>query len=295
MSVPDNQDVSLLAVDAITFRHGFTRRTNVSGELTSRVTADGGQKVSDSKHDTADGVWCVLGEPRTVAQIGQSGFAWIGLDMQHGAFDDTSLMSTMQMLSTLPQSPMVAVRVAELSDARIGRALDLGADIVIVPMIETVEQAQQAVAAAYYPPNGRRSWGSLVSQWGHVAPTPAASNPEVWVMLETPAGVEAAEEILAVPGVAAVFVGPFDLAIGLGVDVTDLLKAQHADDPLPRIVAAARRTQKQTGAFAGDPTRAEALRSIGFSRVAVATDSALLALGAASVLGHDAGTTLRTY
>ncbi|QKS87595.1 hypothetical protein FK523_08650 [Curtobacterium flaccumfaciens pv. flaccumfaciens] len=233
----------------------------------------------------ADGVWCTLGEPRTTAQIAQNGFAWLGLDAQHGAFDDATLLATMPALAAVAPQVPVAVRVAEGSDAAIGRAFDLGADIVIVPMIETVKQAEHAVRAAHYPPRGRRSWGPMAGLWGGAAPSAAAADPEVWVMLETPEGLGAAEEILAVPGVSAVFVGPFDLSIGLGIELDALL---HDDGALPAIVAAARRAGKHTGAFAGDLARAERLRALGFDRVAVVTDGTLLAHGAAAVLGAAA-------
>jgi 4-hydroxy-2-oxoheptanedioate aldolase len=243
----------------------------------------------------ADGVWCTLGEPRTTAQIAQNGFAWLGLDAQHGAFDDATLLATMPALAAVAPQVPVAVRVAEGSDAAIGRALDLGADIVIVPMIETVEQAEHAVRAAHYPPRGRRSWGPMAGLWGGAAPSAAAADPEVWVMLETPQGLRAAEQILAVPGVTAVFVGPFDLSIGLGIELDALLAADdddadghHRPAALPAIVDAARRAGKHTGAFAGDLTRAERLRALGFDRVAVVTDGTLLAHGAAAVLGAAA-------
>lgn len=240
----------------------------------------------------ADGVWCTLGEPRTTAQIARSGFAWVGLDAQHGAFDDATLTATMATLAVAAPAVPVAVRVAELSDAAIGRALDLGADAVVVPMVETVEQAERAVRAAHYPPRGRRSWGPMSGLWGGTAPAVTAAEPEVWAMLETPDGVRAAEQVLAVPGVSAVFVGPFDLSIGLGTELDALLAADDAADALPAIVAAARRAGKQTGAFAGDLARADRLRALGFDRVAVVTDATLLAHGAAAVLG--AGATGRT-
>ena len=133
----------------------------------------------------ADGVWCRLGEPRTTVRIASSGVDWLCLDAQHGAFDDAAVVATMQALAVLRERPPIAVRVAELSDALIGRALDAGADVVIVPMVETVAQAEAAVRAAHYPPVGRRSWGPMAGLWGAVAPTPAEARCELWVMIET--------------------------------------------------------------------------------------------------------------
>ena len=236
----------------------------------------------------ADGVWCRLGEPRTTVRIASSGVDWLCLDAQHGAFDDAAVVATMQALAVLRERPPIAVRVAEVSDTLIGRALDAGADVVIVPMVETADDARTAAAAAHYPPAGRRSWGPMADLWGGEVPSTAEARPELWVMIETRAGLEEVERILAVPGVAGVFVGPFDLAIGLGVELADLLAADAPGDPLPAIVAAARRAGRSAGAFAGDPVRAERLRSLGFDRVAVATDLSLIAAGAAAVLGSGA-------
>lgn len=236
----------------------------------------------------ADGVWCQLGEPLTAVQIARSGVDWLCLDAQHGAFDDSAVIATLRAAAVLEERPPVAVRVAELSDALIGRALDAGADVVIVPMVETVAQAEAAVRAAHYPPVGRRSWGPMAGLWGAGSPTPAEARPELWVMIETRAGLDAVEGILAVPGVAGVFVGPFDLAIALGVALPDLIAADGSGDPLPAIVAAARRSGVRAGAFAGDPERAERLRALGVDVVAVVTDQALIALGAAAALGSEA-------
>ncbi|AZZ54211.1 aldolase [Rathayibacter festucae DSM 15932] len=233
----------------------------------------------------ADGVWCRLGEPLTVAQIARGGPAWLCLDAQHGAFDDAAVLATMRALATVSERPPVAVRVAGLSDPLIGRALDAGADVVVVPMIESVEDAAAAVRAAHYPPLGRRSWGPMTDLWGAAPPSAAEARPALWLMIETQTGLDAVEEILAVPGVAGVFVGPFDLAIGLGRELPDLLAADGPEDPLPRIAAAARNAGLVAGAYAGDQERARQLRALGFPRVAVATDQSLIALGTAAALG----------
>ncbi|HMR13278.1 MAG TPA: hypothetical protein PKE42_06035, partial [Arachnia sp.] len=75
------------------------------------------------KSGQTSGAWCMLGEPLTTVQIAQARFDWVCLDAQHGAFDDTAVIATIRALDALPGCPPVAVRVAELSDAAIGRAL----------------------------------------------------------------------------------------------------------------------------------------------------------------------------
>ncbi|GAB3600279.1 HpcH/HpaI aldolase/citrate lyase family protein [Microbacterium tumbae] len=235
-----------------------------------------------------DGAWCMLGESLTTVQLALSGFDWLCLDAQHGAFDDAAVVATMRALALLPARPLIAVRVAALSDAMIGRALDAGADIVIVPMIETVEQAESAVRAAHYPPLGRRSWGPLSGLWGEEPPSADDADAELWVMLETRAGLDAAEDILAVRGVSGVLVGPLDLSLALGTTLADLLAAADPGDPLPRIAAAARGSGVRAGAFAGDPIRGDRLAELGFRTVAVATDASVIAHGASAILGGSA-------
>lgn len=111
------------------------------------------------------------------------------------------------------------VRVAANDPVLIGRALDAGAEGVIVPNVESAEDARRAVAAAHYPPLGVRSWGPTRSAYG-LGPDPTTVNGQLLclVMIETTDGVARAKEITAVAGVHGVYVGPGDLAVSLGPD-----------------------------------------------------------------------------
>ncbi|WP_253904359.1 aldolase/citrate lyase family protein, partial [Arthrobacter sp. Br18] len=95
---------------------------------------------------TKSGVWATLGDARTTAELEHAGFDWLGLDAQHGHFDDRSVREVF----ALRRNPLatVLVRVAANNPTLIGRALDAGADGVIVPLVDTAEQAESAVAAA---------------------------------------------------------------------------------------------------------------------------------------------------
>ena len=229
------------------------------------------------------GAWCMLGESLTTAHIARAGFDWICLDQQHGAFDDAATLSTVRALHALSHRPEIAIRVGDLSDFTIGRALDAGADIVIVPMVESVAQARAAAQAAHYPPRGRRSWGPLQTLWGADAPSVTEARPRLWVMIETRAGLSAVDEILAVDGIDGIFVGPFDLSLALGTDVASLLQARGAEDPLPALLAAAQHANSQVGVFAGEPEMAATLHELGFSTIALTTDAHALARGASAV------------
>lgn len=115
------------------------------------------------------------------------------------------------------QGPAALVRVEANNATVIGRALDAGAAGVIVPLIDTAEDAAAAVAAATYPPEGIRSYGPMRSQL-RIGPNPSDANRDtvVLAMIETPQGLANVEEICAVPGLDGVYVGPSDLRLAVG-------------------------------------------------------------------------------
>lgn len=220
------------------------------------------------------GLWSMLGEPHTLRMMAGSGFDWVCLDAQHGRWDDAGMLRGLELVAgTLP----VLVRTRSGDAGLIGRALDAGAAGVIVPMIDDAEQAAGAVRAARYPPVGHRSWGPINAAYSDDG---AVSEPLLAVMIETPTALRTVDVIASVPGVDMLFIGPFDLARGLGVDLTAVL----ADDgPLPVVVAAARAAGISTGAFAGTPERARRLRELGFDLLAAATEAELLMHGSEAV------------
>ncbi|HEY8317992.1 MAG TPA: aldolase/citrate lyase family protein [Amnibacterium sp.] len=221
--------------------------------------------------DVRYGVWATLGEPRTAAALTGSGLDWAVLDQQHGHFDDRAMREAYGL--TTGRSVPLLVRVRANDAGLIGRVLDAGGDGVIVPLVDSAEDAARAVAAAHHPPRGTRSWGFL--------PDTARTDrvPFVAVMIETAEALAAVEEIAAVPGVDMLFVGPFDLSLRLGTTVDALLADSGADAPLPRVLAAAAKAGLIAGAFGAEPARAAVLASLGFSWVIVTTDAGLLAAG----------------
>jgi len=230
------------------------------------------------------GAWAVAGEPLMAAHLTGLGFDWLCLDHQHGRFDDarTDAVLTHRRHDAVP----IYVRVRSLDPGLIGRALDAGAAGVIVPLVETVEQARSAAAASRYPPVGVRSWGPNLGAPDRVPPTPAVANAEVrvWVMIETAAALENVEQIAAVPGVDGLFVGPFDLSIALGLQADAMIADDSPTAPLRRILAAASAAGIAAGAFGGEPARGAVLASLGFTFVAIATDLGLLELGSSAAL-----------
>lgn len=236
--------------------------------------------------DVGRGIWCQLGDSVATRVAALSGAAWVCLDAQHGLFDRSAIGTALATRDD--RWAPVAVRTTGLDAAEIGYALDAGADWVIVPLVETVGQVRDAVAAALYPPVGRRSWGPITPVWGRPAPDAPTANRDarIWIMIETAAGLDAVDELFAVEGLGGVLVGPNDLALSLGIDQDAMLEDRRADGPLQRILAAARRAGITAGAFGGSPGRGERMIEQGFEWVVVGTDAAALAAGMRALLAQ---------
>jgi 4-hydroxy-2-oxoheptanedioate aldolase len=170
--------------------------------------------------DATIGGWCSIPSPFSAELMGRCGFDWVCIDTQHGLVGYDQMVPMLQALS-ITATPAF-VRVPWNQPDHIMKALDAGAQGVIVPMVSTVEDAEAAVAAAKYPPVGMRSWGPIRAAFDVPDYSPETANRRtiVAVMIETPGGVENLDGILAVPGVDAVYVGPSDLALGHGMTPT---------------------------------------------------------------------------
>jgi 4-hydroxy-2-oxoheptanedioate aldolase len=229
---------------------------------------------------SARGLWHFLDSPEVLATTSKLGFGWHGLDMQHGLWSEARIIS---VLATAPGGN-IAVRLRSGSYADIGFALDAGAAHIIVPMVNTAEEAREAVDAARYAPHGARSWGPMSALFGEPVLTPQEANDRLHlsVMIESAEGLENLEAILGVAGINSVFVGPVDLAMSLGTDVDSLLAAK--DSPLAFIAKTCHDRRIEVGAFAGSPSRASAFEALGYDWVATATDMGLLKAGAAQAL-----------
>ena len=235
------------------------------------------------------GLWCTDSSPGTVARLARAGFDWVALDLQHGLYHRTELIEVARCFPF--DAAELVVRVPSCDFAAIGWALDAGATSVIVPQIAAVAEAEQAVAATFYPPQGGRSRGELGLTWGRTGSPPAALNAQTTcaVMIESAEGLAAVEAIAAVPGLGQLFVGPHDLSLSLGTTVEALLDDDSPGSPLRRVVAAAADHGLSAGVYAGSPAVADRFRAHGFNCIAVATDLWLVAQGAAAALAKARG------
>ncbi|MFI9008157.1 HpcH/HpaI aldolase/citrate lyase family protein [Actinosynnema sp. NPDC053489] len=231
---------------------------------------------------TGTGLWVGSTDPRVVRATAGGGFDWACVDEQHGGAaggrDNTGLIAAVRAAGVTP-----FVRVAWNRPELIGRALDSGADGVIVPMVDDVEQARAAAAATRFAPRGTRSFGPVRSVDAVALTEPARANADVrcLVMIETVRGLDAVADIAAVDGVDGLFVGPFDLSLALGVDVTALLTDDGPDAPLRRVVDACRANGLVAGAYAASPDRTAHLRAAGFTMIAAVDDLTMIANAAA--------------
>lgn len=227
--------------------------------------------------DVRLGVWSLLGEPRTAALLEGSGFDWVLLDQQHGHFDDRSVREALALRGDRRVPLLVRPRANDAG--LVGRALDAGADGVIVPLVSSAAEAEAAVAAASYPPRGIRSWGPLPGLERTDGPDGRPPAPFVGVMVETAEGLADVAAIARTPDLDLVFVGPFDLSQSLGTTVDALLADRAADSPLQRVVAAARDAGVLAGAFGATVERARAFVEHGFTFVVGALDTDLVTNG----------------
>ena len=234
-----------------------------------------------TQFDTELGSWSLWGTRESAAALALLDFAWIGLDAQHGRYDDARVIDAVSAIRAVRARAQVWVRVRSNDDGLIGRALDAGASGVIVPMVDDAAGASDAVAASRYAPHGRRSLGPSLQGGGYTA---GFGDTACAIMVETATGLANCEAIAQTPGLHMIFVGPWDLALALGLSLDELLSLEGDASPLVRIAAACSAAGIRAGAFAGTPERGRALVALGFEVVAIATEDSLFAAGAASVL-----------
>lgn len=178
----------------------------------------------------------MLGSARSAEIMARCGFDFLMVDMQHGPFDKATATDAIRAL--VPGPTTAIARVAENSPGAINDLLDAGAMGIVVPMVNSPEEAQAAVAAAFYPPKGVRSRGGSATAI-HGDDYHAWANDEILlvVMLETARAVDRADEILAVPGVDMCLVGTSDLSLDIGCARDDAA----IGEALARVAAAANR------------------------------------------------------
>jgi 4-hydroxy-2-oxoheptanedioate aldolase len=224
--------------------------------------------------------WCTIGSAFAAEAVAHSGVDIVCVDLEHGLTEWDGTLATVLTLSAA--SFPLLVRVGSHVPGAIARALDAGCDGVIVPHVETVDEAAAAVDACWYPPSGHRSWGPTRAALLRDI-DPAAANMRVVCipMVESATAVGNAAAIAATPGVTAVLVGSNDLCMDLATPTRPATEIRTSPDfyaLLAGVVDACRAAGVPAGAPAATDAEARLLHDLGYGLIVLPSDIALLRL-----------------
>ena len=233
-----------------------------------------------SEGATALGSWTALNSPVVAESLALIGHDYVCLDQQHGVVDDGAMVASLIAIASGGSAPLV--RVAANEPSVISKALDTGAEGVIVPLVNDRQAAERAVMSCKYPPHGDRSIGPIrIAGSGRGRP-PMPVQAACIVMAESASAVANIDEICSVPGIDAVYVGPADLAASLGVPPTlGVAPGVHAE-AVAKILAACARHDIVAGIHCGSTEQALECAELGFRMITISSDMQLLTVAAAS-------------
>jgi 4-hydroxy-2-oxoheptanedioate aldolase len=219
------------------------------------------------------GLWAAIPASITAEMAGAAGYDYVCIDLQHGLSDEWTMVSMLQAAAAGGTIPLV--RPAWNEPGLIMRALDLGAAGVIVPLIGSRAEAERAVAACRYPPQGTRSYGPSRAELviGSSAPADLAAGALCIVMIETRDGLENLDEIAATPGLDGLYIGPSDLSLALGI--APGVGGEALEAGITRVREIAHAHDLIAGMHCRDGEAARARAKEGFELVTVAVDSSL--------------------
>ena len=227
--------------------------------------------------ETQIGLFLGLADAYSAEVVAGAGFDWLLIDGEHGPNDLRTIIAQLQALAPYAVRPVV--RSVDHDAARIKQLLDGGVQTLMVPMVETADQARALVRAMRYPPLGIRGVGTALSRaarWNGIDGYFAQADQQMCliVQIESLAGLAKLDEILQVDGVDAVFIGPSDLAASMGhLGQPGHPEVKAAVDGAITTIAA---SGKAAGVFSADPAVAAAYRRIGASFLLVGVDALLL-------------------
>jgi 4-hydroxy-2-oxoheptanedioate aldolase len=238
--------------------------------------------------ETVCTAWSGVPDALTVELLAAQGFDAVTLDMQHGGHHEDSVLRGIVPVMRAGKPALVRIPVGRFDMA--SRALDFGAEAVIAPMVNSIEDAQRFAAAMKYPPVGERSWGPTYGFPRHGKGDHAEwlrqSNKRTvsFAMIETRAAVDILDRILDTPGIDAIFLGPSDFSIawteGERVDPT-LEAMMHA---IEEIAGRARRAGKYAGIYVIDPALSGRFVSMGYQLLAMGSEQTVMKLGSEALL-----------
>lgn len=236
------------------------------------------------------GLWLALASAYSAEIAGGAGFDWLLIDGEHAPNDLPLLSAQVAALAASGSHPVVRVPIGETWLLK--QVLDIGAQTVLVPMVETAEHAREMVKAIHYPPHGVRGVGAALaraSNFGRISDYLTTANEQICLLLqaESRAAMDALDEIAAVDGVDGIFIGPSDLAADMGYLGRPTAPEVQAviEDGLKRIIKAG----KAAGILTADPGLARRYLDLGATFVAVGTDVTLFSQATAALASKFKG------
>jgi 4-hydroxy-2-oxoheptanedioate aldolase len=243
--------------------------------------------------DTVFTAWSQLPDALTVEALAATAVDAVTLDMQHGGHHEDSVLRAIAPIAVAAKPALVRIPVGRFDMA--SRALDFGAQAVIAPMVNTLDDARAFAAAMKYPPVGARSWGPFFARTrlggGDGRDWMRQSNAETlaFAMVETRAALAIVDDILAVPGIDGVLVGPSDFSIAWtsGATVDPSLEAMM--EAIGHVAARACAAGKHAAIYVVDPALVGRYVGMGYRLIALGDENRYMALGAAALLDAARG------
>lgn len=228
--------------------------------------------------------WLAIPNSFSAETMAHQGWDSLTIDLQHGVVDYQAMVTMLQAISTTDTVPVV--RVPWLEPGILMKTLDAGAYGVICPMVNTREDAQKLVAYTHYAPRGTRSFGPVRALLYGGADYPQHANDTIvtFAMIETAQALDNLDDILSVPGLDAIYIGPSDLSLALGCTPTFDDLDPKAADAVEHILARAKAHGLVAGIHNGSTAAALKRIAMGFQFVTVSSDARLMAAGAQQVM-----------
>ena len=236
--------------------------------------------------EAVNGCWLNLGSSITAEIVGQAGFDWVLIDLEHGAGEEKDVLSQLQALQHSNTAAIVRVESAERQ--RIHRVLDAGAEGVMCPHIDSTADAKKVVDGLRYPPGGSRGVAKMVRASGfgkNFAEYYSNANENIVgvVQIETPEALRHLDEIAAIDGVDVLFIGPADLTMSLGI--FGQFDHQLFTDAVKATVNAAQKAGKAAGILIFNPDEYTRYYELGIRMIACGADATFVAEGSRNMAG----------
>jgi 4-hydroxy-2-oxoheptanedioate aldolase len=235
-----------------------------------------------AEHRAALNGWLAIPDGFASEIMAHQGWDSLTVDLQHGVVDYAAAVRMLTAIGTTDVVPIV--RVPWVDPGIIMKVLDAGALGVVCPMINSVEDARVLANAMRYAPQGGRSFGPIRANFAYGADYPKRANDMVtgFAMIETKQAMSVLDDILAVPGIDGVYVGPNDLALTLGLPPQFDPTHQTMLDAFDHILARAKHHGKRAAIHTGSANYAKSMAKKGFDLVTVGSDARFIAFGAAA-------------